>query len=150
MKTFRVFLLFFIILEIFPVPEEGYAKNKDVDIFYVDYGPKDAPAVLLVQGLGGQLTFWPKSLINLLIDNGFRPIVYDNRDIGLSTSFEKFGKPNFIWNYVKFYLRLPIKSVYSLSDMADDGMAVLNHLNIDKSHLIAQSMGGMILSLIHI
>lgn len=144
MKTFKVFLLFFIILEIFSVPEEGYAKNKDVDIFYVDYGPKDAPAVLLVQGLGGQLTFWPKSLINLLIDNGFRPIVYDNRDIGLSTSFEKFGKPNFIWNYVKFYLRLPIKSVYSLSDMADDGMAVLDHLNIDKSHLIAQSMGGMI------
>lgn len=59
MKTFKVFLLFFVILKIFSVPEEGYAKNKDVDIFYVDYGPKDAPAVLLVQGLGGQLTFWP-------------------------------------------------------------------------------------------
>ena len=103
MKTLRLFFLFFFIQEIFSVSEEGYAKNNDVNIFYVDYGPKDAPAVLLVQGLGGQLTFWPKSFINLLKDNGFRPIVYDNRDIGLSTSFEKYGKPNFIWNYVQWF-----------------------------------------------
>ena len=46
----------------------GFAKNGDVEIYYIDYGPEEGTPVLLVQGLGGQLTFWPKSLINLLID----------------------------------------------------------------------------------
>ena len=77
-------------------------------------------------------------------ENGFRPIVYDNRDVGLSHSFEEYGKPNFIWNYIKFYLRLPINSVYSLTDMSNDGIAVLDELEIEKSHVLAQSMGGMI------
>ena len=46
--------------------------------------------------------------------------------------------------YVKFYTGLPIRSTYSLEDMANDGLAVLDHLSIDKSHLVGMSMGGMI------
>ena len=123
---------------------DGYAKNGDIEIYYVDYGPEEGTPVLLVQGLGGQLTFWPDELIEMFKENGFRPIVYDNRDVGLSHSFEEYGKPNFIWNYIKFYLRLPINSVYSLTDMSNDGIAVLDELEIEKSHVLAQSMGGMI------
>ncbi len=137
-------LLIIMLSSILYSESSGYAKNGDVNIFYVDYGPKDATPVLLVQGLGGQLTFWPKEFIQMFKDNGYRPIVYDNRDIGLSDSFESYGKPNFFWNYFKFYVGLPICSVYSLTDMANDGIAVINELNIEKSHLIAQSMGGMI------
>lgn len=122
----------------------GFAKNGDVEIYYIDYGPEEGTPVLLVQGLGGQLTFWPNELIEMFKENGFRPIVYDNRDVGLSHSFEEYGKPNFIWNYIKFYLRLPINSVYSLTDMSNDGIAVLDELEIEKSHVLAQSMGGMI------
>tara|TARA_Y100000766_G_scaffold285234_1_gene307218 strand:+ start:2644 stop:3603 length:960 start_codon:yes stop_codon:yes gene_type:complete len=123
---------------------DGYAKNGDIEIYYIDYGPEEGTPVLLVQGLGGQLTFWPDELIEMFKGNGFRPIVYDNRDVGLSHSFEEYGKPNFVWNYIKFYLRLPINSVYSLTDMSNDGIAVLDTLEIDKSHVLAQSMGGMI------
>ena len=123
---------------------DGYAKNGDIEIYYIDYGPEEGTPVLLVQGLGGQLTFWPDELIEMFKENGFRPIVYDNRDVGLSHSFEEYGKPNFVWNYIKFYLRLPINSVYSLTDMSNDGIAVLDALEIEKSHVLAQSMGGMI------
>lgn len=123
---------------------EQYANNDGIEIFYVDYGPTDNEPILLVQGLGGQLTFWPDELIELLQNNGFRPIVYDNRDVGLSDGFEEYGRPNFIWNYVKFYTGLPLKSAYSLADMASDGIAVLDDLELAQSHLLAMSMGGMI------
>ena len=82
---------------------EAYVDNKGVKIFYVDYGPEENEPILLVQGLGGQLTFWPDELIATLQNNGFRPIVYDNRDVGLSENFEEYGRPNFVWNYTKFY-----------------------------------------------
>ena len=123
---------------------EQYANNDGIEIFYVDYGPTDNEPILLVQGLGGQLTFWPDELIELLQNNGFRPIVYDNRDVGLSDGFEEYGRPNFIWNYVKFYTGLPLKSAYSLADMASDGIAVLDDLELAQAHLLAMSMGGMI------
>ena len=55
-------------------------KNNDIEIYYRDYGPVDAEPILLVQGLGGQLINWPQHLIDFLIDNNFRPIVFDNRD----------------------------------------------------------------------
>tara|TARA_B100000575_G_C23050724_1_gene604860 strand:- start:254 stop:1201 length:948 start_codon:yes stop_codon:yes gene_type:complete len=124
--------------------DEGYATNGDVKIYYKDFGPVTNTPVLLIMGLGGQLTYWPDFFIDFLIENGYRPIVYDNRDVGLSTSFKDSGRPNFIWNYVKFYTGLPIISTYSLEDMANDGLAVLDHLDIDKSHLVGMSMGGMI------
>ena len=123
---------------------EDFVDNEGVKIFYVDYGPIENEPILLVQGLGGQLTFWPDELISVLQDNGYRPIVYDNRDVGLSEDFKDYGKPNFVWNYIKFYLGLPMRSAYSLADMGSDGIAILDELNIKKTHILAQSMGGMI------
>ena len=58
-------LLIIMLSSILYSESSGYAKNGDVNIFYVDYGPKDATPVLLVQGLGGQLTFWPKEFIQI-------------------------------------------------------------------------------------
>ena len=137
--TILIIFSFFVFSE-----DEGYATNGDVQIYYKDFGPENNTPVLLVMGLGGQLTYWPQFFIEFLQENGYRPIVYDNRDVGLSTSFKEYGRPNFIWNYVKFYTGLPIRSTYSLEDMANDGLAVLDHLSIDKSHLVGMSMGGMI------
>ena len=68
--------------------EEGSVFNEDVKIIYRDYGPKDAEPILLVQGLGGQLINWPDHLIDFLISNNFRPIVFDNRDSGLYSRFD--------------------------------------------------------------
>ena len=126
--------------------EEGFADNDGIKIYYRDYGPVDAVPIILVQGLGGQLTQWPDNLIDLLIDNDFRPIVYDNRDIGLSTKF--IGSSNYSTDYLKYILRLPLKSEYTIDDMGQDGISVLDELNIDSAHLLGMSMGGMIAQII--
>ena len=126
--------------------EEGFADNNGVKIFYRDYGPRDGDPILLVHGLGAQLVHWPPHLINFLQANEFRPITYDNRDVGLSSRFS--GNPSFILDYIKYFLRLPIKSEYTIDDMADDGIKLLESLNIDKAHILGTSMGGMIAQII--
>ena len=134
--------------------EEGKALNKDIEIFYRDYGPNDAEPILLVQGLGGQLVNWPQHLIEFLIENNFRPIVFDNRDTGLSTRVESdlFNDDKrsntIIRSYIRYYLRLPIESEYTIDDMANDAIAVLDELNISQAHVLGISMGGMIAQII--
>ena len=134
--------------------KEGTTQNNNIEIFYRDYGPDDAEPILLVQGLGGQLINWPQHLIEYLIDNNFRPIVFDNRDTGLSTrvvsdsfSDEKRGN-TILRSYIRYYLRLPIKSEYTIDDMANDAVAVLDDLNISQAHVLGISMGGMIAQII--
>ena len=134
--------------------EEGVARNNDLEIYYRDYGPAEGDPILLVQGIGGQLINWPQHLIEFLIDNNFRPIVFDNRDTGLSSRVESnlFDKENInktiIRNYIRYYLRLPIKSEYTIDDMATDAISVLDELQIEKSHVLGISMGGMISQII--
>ena len=134
--------------------EEGFVYNDDVKIAYRDYGPIQGEPILLVQGLGGQLINWPDHLIDFLINNGFTPIVFDNRDTGLSSRIEsdQFNEGNrakkIQSTYIKYFLRLPIRPPYNLDDMANDSIAILDHLSIDKSHLLGMSMGGMIAQII--
>ena len=134
--------------------EEGSVFNEDVKIIYRDYGPKDAEPILLVQGLGGQLINWPDHLIDFLISNNFRPIVFDNRDTGLSSRLtdDRFAESNrsktINSTYLKYYFRLPINPPYTLDDMASDAILILDKLDIDKTHLLGMSMGGMIAQII--
>ena len=134
--------------------EEGKALNKDIEIYYRDYGPIDGEPILLVQGLGGQLVNWPQHLIEFLIENNFRPIVFDNRDTGLSTrinsdSFSDEKRSNtIVRSYIRYYLRLPIESEYTIDDMANDAVAVLDELNISQAHVLGISMGGMIAQIV--
>ena len=138
-KLFSLLLLFCIHVSSF---EEGFAKNKSINIAYRDYGPVSATPILLVTGLGAQLTLWPEFLIKDLQENNFRPIVFDNRDVGLSTRFS--SEPSQTLNYIKYFLFIPINSEYTIEDMASDGIAVLDHLEIDSAHILGMSMGGMI------
>ena len=138
-KLFSSLLLFCIHVSSF---EEGFAKNKSINIAYRDYGPINATPILLVTGLGAQLTLWPEFLIKDLQENNFRPIVFDNRDVGLSTRFS--SEPSQTLNYIKYFLFIPINSEYTIEDMASDGIAVLDHLEIDSAHILGMSMGGMI------
>ena len=134
--------------------EEGVVFNEDVKIIYRDYGPKDAEPILLVQGLGGQLINWPDHLIDFLISNNFRPIVFDNRDTGLSSRLidDRFVEGNrsktINSTYLKYYFRLPINPPYTLDDMASDAILILDKLDINKTHLLGMSMGGMIAQII--
>ena len=134
--------------------EEGKAINQDIEIYYRDYGPIDAEPILLVQGLGGQLVNWPQHLIEFLIENNFRPIVFDNRDTGLSTRVDSDSfsdekrSDTIVRSYIRYYLRLSIESEYTIDDMANDAIAVLDELNISKAHVLGISMGGMIAQII--
>ena len=107
-------------------------------------GSRENPAVLLVMGLGAQMTAWPEDFCKQLSERGYFVIRFDNRDVGLSTWFDDAGEPNMSRTYLSALFGRKIKAPYSLSDMADDAVGVLDSLGIDKAHLIGASMGGMI------
>ena len=107
-------------------------------------GSRGNPAVLLVMGLGAQMTAWPEDFCKQLSERGYFVIRFDNRDVGLSTWFDDAGEPNMNRTYLSSLFGRKIKAPYSLSDMAADALGVLDSLEIDKAHLIGASMGGMI------
>lgn len=119
--------------------------NDDVTLYYEDIGNPGDPPVLLVMGLGAQLLLWRNGFCERLVNHGYRVIRYDNRDVGLSSRLD--GKrPNggLASKVVRSYLGRPSPSVYRLEDMADDAAALLDHLNIERAHIVGASMGGMI------
>lgn len=115
-----------------------------ITIEYEDHGKPDDPVILLVMGLGGQLTLWPIEFVEALVARGFRVIRYDNRDIGLSTKFDGVPVPNPKALFLRSFFRIPTKTPYRLGDMAKDGMGLLDALGIKKAHIVGASMGGMI------
>jgi len=113
--------------------------------FEVDLqGPEQGPVVMLVMGLGMQLTAWPQSLVDDLVARGFRVLRLDNRDIGLSTWLDEVGTPSMLWNLVRWMLRLRVRAAYTVRDMAADAIGVLDALGIERAHVCGASMGGMI------
>lgn len=124
---------------------EGKAPSGEVQIHYEDMGDPNDPAILLIMGLGAQLLFWREDFCRKLVDQGFRVIRYDNRDVGLSTHFDgQRTKGSQVGNMARSFLGVPSPSVYKLEDMADDAAALLEHLGIDSAHIVGGSMGGMI------
>jgi pimeloyl-ACP methyl ester carboxylesterase len=119
-------------------------RANNIDIEYESYGSNKDPVILLVMGLGAQLTRWPKPFVDLLVSKGFRVIRFDNRDIGLSTKFDSAGMPNIPVIAIAKATGLPFTVAYTLEDMAADAVALLDALRIERVHLIGASMGGMI------
>lgn len=115
-----------------------------ITITYEDKGPRDAPVMFLIMGLGGQLTLWPDEFIDALNGRGFRTIRYDNRDVGHSTRFDAAGVPNVKWMVVKSIFGLRPTSPYTIADMASDATALMDALEINRAHVVGASMGGMI------
>jgi proline iminopeptidase len=105
--------------------------------------PKAVP-LLLVSGLGLQLTAWPDEFVEGLVELGFYVIRFDNRDSGLSTKFEHAGTPSLTLAWLKSLLRLPLKPPYRLEDMADDAIGVLSALGVARAHVVGMSMGAMV------
>jgi pimeloyl-ACP methyl ester carboxylesterase len=110
----------------------------------VDDSGGEGPAVLLIMGLGMQLTAWPADFVRALVDAGFRVVRFDNRDIGLSQHFDELGVPNLLWESMKHRFGLPVRAPYSIAAMAQDSLGVLDALGIARAHIVGASMGGMI------
>jgi pimeloyl-ACP methyl ester carboxylesterase len=114
-----------------------YAPLRDLQIAYETFGNPSHPAILLVMGLGTQMIAWPDDMCALLAEAGHHVIRFDNRDVGLST-----------------HLDVPTPSVadmllrreppYTVSDMAQDALGLLDHLEIERAHVVGASMGGFI------
>jgi pimeloyl-ACP methyl ester carboxylesterase len=121
--------------------------NTGIEIFYEDRGNPDAEVILLVMGLGAQMTLWPDELVAALVGDGFRVIRYDNRDIGLSQKFEGKRAPSPPVQVLRKKIGFPAKVPYTLKDMADDGIGLLDALGVARAHIVGASMGGMIAQL---
>lgn len=121
-----------------------------ISIEYETHGNPSDPPLLLVMGLGAQLTLWPIELVEALVGHGYYVIRHDNRDIGLSEKFGHAGIPNFRKVALLRMFGIRTKLPYRLSDMADDAAGLLDALGIDSAHVVGGSMGGMIAQLMAI
>ena len=149
---------------------EGIAEVNNINIWWEDFGNSSNPSVLLIMGANANCMQWPPEFIDPLVNAGFHVVRFDNRDVGKSTWF---GKESFSAKLVRlflpkfllrFFLNKAFDSVidengymqefdikdpdYTLDDMAKDAVCLMDHLNIDKAHIIGASMGGMITQLL--
>ena len=124
------------------------AHVNNIEIEYDTFGDPSSKPLLLVMGLGGQMIAWVDEICEALANQGFYVIRFDNRDVGLSTKFDEAGVPNLQELYAAIAKREIIEAPYTLEDMADDAMGILDDLNVDKAHISGASMGGMIAQII--
>lgn len=123
----------------------GHAASNGIQLCYEDWGRLTDPPVVLIMGLGAQLVGWPEKFCELLVAGGRRVIRFDNRDIGHSEKIDStYAKTSTKLAYAKSRLGLPVHAPYSLQDMADDVVGLLDALQIPRAHLVGASMGGMI------
>ena len=112
-----------------------------IEIEYTRSGDSADPPLLLIMGLGAQLTAWDERFVAELVDRGFHVIRFDNRDVGRSTWFDEAGVPDIAAAAAGGQ---PPDPAYSIDDMADDAASLLAALDIPAAHVVGASMGGMI------
>jgi pimeloyl-ACP methyl ester carboxylesterase len=118
---------------------EESVRVGELELVYETIGDAGDPPLLLVMGLGGQLIHWDLELCEQFAERGFRVIRFDNRDSGRST---KIAAP--VPNLMRAFAGLRIDAPYTLDDMADDALGLLDRLGIERAHVVGASMGGMI------
>src|SRR3954447_1987392 len=116
--------------------------SEGIEICFQTFGDASGRPLLLVMGLGGPMTWWPEELCERLADKGFFVIRYDNRDTGRSTRLRQHRVSR--RQLVEAFLGRRIELPYSLRDMAEDAVGLLDHLEIRAAHVAGVSMGGMI------
>lgn len=126
-------------------------KTNGITLEVQDHGPQTAPALILIRGLGTQLVHWPANLVQGFVNAGFRTIVFDNRDIGLSSRCPAPGVPDDP-DQIKalFEAGKEIAPAYTLDDMARDVIGMMDALSIPKAHVFGISMGGAIAQILAI
>ena len=119
---------------------ESSCRVGDLDIAYETFGKASDPAILLVMGLGTQMIGWHEDFCAALAGRGFHVIRFDNRDVGRSSAMRGAHVPT-IGQLVR---RDKKAASYTIEDMADDGVGLLDQLGIERAHVVGASMGGMI------
>jgi proline iminopeptidase len=113
-------------------------------IEYESLGDPQHPAVVLIMGLGMQLMAWPDLFCQQLVARGYRVLRFDNRDCGLSGRAPGKKRANLLLAMAASALGLPVRTPYTLDDMAGDAIGLMDRLGIERAHIVGASMGGMI------
>lgn len=124
--------------------KKGSITVGNVTIAYESQGAPQAPTILLIAGTNMQLTSWPATFCQQLVSRGYRVVRFDNRDVGLSTKFAQAGLPDWAAIGKALAERKTPPLPYTLDDMANDAVGLLDALGIKKAHIVGISMGGMI------
>ncbi len=119
-------------------------RANGIEIVYDTFGDMFAPPLLLIADLGEQLIAWDEEFCVQLAAQGYWVIRYDNRDTGLSTRFDHISVPDIATLYQSTALGKGGPAAYTLRDMADDALGLLDALEISSAHVVGASMGGMI------
>lgn len=123
-------------------------KANGIEIEYDSFGNNEAEAILLISGLGTQMIRWSESFCQTLAAQGYRVIRFDNRDAGLSTRFDNASMPD-LADIADAVARGETPNVpYTLVDMANDAVGLLDALMVQRAHVVGRSMGGMIAQLL--
>ena len=120
------------------------ARANGIDICYEIFGDPAAEPLLLIMGLGAQMIHWDDDFCRQLAARGFRVIRFDNRDIGKSSHLSGGGRLTPFELLKLRFLKIPVAAPYKLRDMAEDTVALMDHLRIRSAHIVGASMGGMI------
>jgi pimeloyl-ACP methyl ester carboxylesterase len=120
--------------------EQFCTVNDDVTLCYETFGDAADPTMLLVMGLSTQMIGWPDEFCEQLAARGYHVVRFDNRDVGRSTQLKGLGVPS----VKQLLLRDKRAARYTLEHMAEDGIGLLDHLGIERAHVVGVSMGGMI------
>ena len=116
----------------------------NIQIEYDTFGDPSSPPLLLIGGLGVQMIVWDEGLCNQLAGQGLYVIRLDNRDVGLSSKIDEAGEPNIMEVLTAYQRGEEVKAPYTLDDMADDAIGLLDALGIEKAHICGMSLGGII------
>ena len=127
-----------------PYSDPKKVKANGIEIVYDTFGESSAPPMLLIMGLGAQMIAWDEDFCAALAGRGYRVIRFDNRDIGLSTRLDEAGVPSTLALLKAQVQGEAVPAPYTLCDMADDAAGLLEALEIQASHVVGASMGGMI------
>lgn len=122
------------------------AKLNKINLFYDIMGDEDAETILLISGLGSQMTSWSLSFCQELLAKGFRVIRFDNRDSGLSTFTESAVTIDELIDLL--HQGKHPENAYTLLDMANDAISLLDELKVEKAHVFGRSLGGVIAQII--
>lgn len=123
-------------------------KINGIDLAFDSYGNETDEPILLIAGLGTQMIRWTAPFCEMLAQRGYRVIRFDNRDTGLSTHFNQYATLEFEALARTLMSGQRPEIPYTLDDMSDDVVGLLDALGIKKAHVVGRSMGGMIAQLL--